>query len=97
MNSIRCTVVLALAVAALAIPSLVQADDAPPKPLTPMEARKKVGEQILVEMEVKTAKDRLEKRGEIYLDAELDFRSEKNFCHGHQSRRGRPISEFRSA
>ena len=31
-------------------------------------------------MEVKTAKDRLEKRGEIYLDAEEDFKDEKNFA-----------------
>lgn len=56
------------------------ADNPPAKPLTPVEARKKVGEQILLEMTVKTAKDRLEKRGEIYLDAELDFRDEKNFA-----------------
>jgi hypothetical protein len=58
----------------------VLADDAPTKPLTPVEARKKVGERILVEMPVRAAKDRLEKRGEIYLDAELDFRDEKNFA-----------------
>ena len=50
------------------------------KPLTPVQARKKVGEAIVVEMTVGTAKDRLEKRGEIYLDAELDFRDEKNFA-----------------
>jgi hypothetical protein len=50
------------------------------KPLTPVEARKKVGEKIVVEMTVKTAKDRLEKRGEIYLDAEQDFMDEKNFA-----------------
>ena len=29
---------------------------------------------------MKTTKDRLEKRGEIYLDAEEDFKSEKNFA-----------------
>jgi hypothetical protein len=50
------------------------------KPLTPVEARKKVGEKITVEMTVQAAKDRLEKRGEIYLDAETDFRDEKNFA-----------------
>jgi hypothetical protein len=50
------------------------------QPLSPAEARKKVGQNITVEMIVKTAKDRLEKRGEIYLDAELDFRDEKNFA-----------------
>lgn len=31
-------------------------------------------------MTVRTTKDRLEKRGEIYLDAELDFKDEKNFA-----------------
>jgi hypothetical protein len=50
------------------------------KPLPPVEARKKVGEKITVEMTVKAAKDRLEVRGEIYLDAEIDFRDEKNFA-----------------
>jgi len=43
------------------------------KPLTPIEARKKVGETIIVEMTVRAAKDRLEKRGEIYLDASPVF------------------------
>lgn len=50
------------------------------KPLGPVEARKQVGKEITVKMEVKTAKDRLEKRGEIYLDAEEDFKDEKNFA-----------------
>jgi hypothetical protein len=50
------------------------------KPLTPVEARKKVGEKITVEMTVQAAKNRLEKRGEIYLDSEKDFRDEKNFA-----------------
>jgi DNA/RNA endonuclease YhcR with UshA esterase domain len=50
------------------------------KPYVPVDARKKVGESITVEMTVKTAKDRLEKRGEIYLDCEDDFRDEKNFA-----------------
>jgi lysophospholipase L1-like esterase len=53
---------------------------AEPKPLGPVEARKKVGEKITVEMTVKTAKDRLEKRGEIYLDSQEDFKDEKNFA-----------------
>jgi hypothetical protein len=47
------------------------------KPLTPVEALKKVGEKI-GEMTVMSAKDRLEKRGVIYLDAETNFRDEKN-------------------
>jgi hypothetical protein len=50
------------------------------KPLTPVDARKKVGEKITVEMTVRAAKDRLERRGEIYLDAEMNFRDEKNFA-----------------
>ena len=50
------------------------------KPLTPVEARKKVGQKITVEMTVRSAKDRLEKRGDIYLDAELEFRDPKNFA-----------------
>jgi len=50
------------------------------KPLRPIEARKKVGEKITVEMTVQSAKDRLEKRGEIFLDSEIDFRDEKNFA-----------------
>lgn len=50
------------------------------KPLTPVEARKKVGESITVEMTVAVAKNRLEKRGEIYLDSEANFKDEKNFA-----------------
>jgi hypothetical protein len=50
------------------------------KPLTPVAARKKVGDMITVEMKVQAAKDRLEIRGEIYLDAETDFRDDKNFA-----------------
>jgi hypothetical protein len=50
------------------------------QPLSPTEARKQVGKSITVEMKVQAVKDRLDKRGEIYLDAELDFRDEKNFA-----------------
>ena len=50
------------------------------KPLTPVEARKKVGEKVTVEMEVKATKNALEKRGEIFLDSEENFRDEKNFA-----------------
>lgn len=66
-----------VAVASLAVVALT---DATPTPLTPAQARKKVGEPIVVELTVKSAKNRLEKRGEIYLDAEADFRDEKNFA-----------------
>ncbi len=69
--------VLALVVSGLVV---IQAAEGDTKPLTPVEARKKVGEKITVEMTVQAAKDRLEKRGEIYLDSETDFRGEKNFA-----------------
>jgi DNA/RNA endonuclease YhcR with UshA esterase domain len=51
-----------------------------PMPLPPVEARKEVGRKITVEMVVRAAKDRLEKRGEIYLDSEENFRDPKNFA-----------------
>lgn len=57
--------------------AIVAADD---KPLSPVEARTRVGETTTVEMTVRAAKDRLEKRGEIYLDSEPDFQSAKNFA-----------------
>jgi hypothetical protein len=63
---------------ALFVPWAVRA--AEDKPLTPVEARKKVGQRITVEMTVRAAKDRLAKRGEIYLDAEPDFRDARNFA-----------------
>jgi hypothetical protein len=52
----------------------------PEEPLSPAQARKRVGEGVTVEMTVRAAKDRLERRGEIYLDAEEDFRDKKNFA-----------------
>src|SRR5262245_6094415 len=58
--------------------SLVLAADE--KALGPIEARKKVGKEITVKMEVKAAKDRLEKHGEIYLDSEENFKDKKNFA-----------------
>jgi hypothetical protein len=55
----------------------VAADE--PKPITPAEAIKQVGKPtVLVEMTVKAAKDRLEKRGIIYLDSEDDFKHPDN-------------------
>jgi hypothetical protein len=50
-----------------------------PKPITAAEAVKSVGKpKVLVQLEVKKAKDRLEKRGIIYLDSEDDFKDPKN-------------------
>jgi len=48
--------------------------------LTPVEARKQIGKEITVELTVRATKDRLEKRKEIYLDSEDDFRDPKNFA-----------------
>ncbi len=50
------------------------------KPLTPAEAIEKVNENVTVLMVVKASKNRLEKRGEIYLDSEQDFRDENNLA-----------------
>jgi hypothetical protein len=72
----RCRFVAGLVVALCAGPVSGAGDN----PLTPAEARRKVGEMITVEMTVRAAKDRLEKRGEIYLDSETDFRDERNFA-----------------
>lgn len=66
-----------IALALIAATTLAAEDG---KPLTPAEARKQVGKTVTVKMEVKTTKDRLEKRGEIYLDAEEDFKDPKNFA-----------------
>jgi tRNA(Ser,Leu) C12 N-acetylase TAN1 len=41
---------------------------------------KGLGKKVTVVMTVQAAKDRLEKRVEIYLDSEEDFKSEKNFA-----------------
>lgn len=60
----------------LLIAAMARADEA--KPLTPGEAIKKVDEKVTVQMKVRAAKDRLEKRGEVYLDSEEDFKDAKN-------------------
>jgi hypothetical protein len=70
----RSAVVLTLTLTGLVV--LAAAEDT--KPLTPAEAIRKVNEQVTVQMVVKAAKNRLEKRGEIYLDSEGDFRDKKN-------------------
>jgi hypothetical protein len=48
-------------------------------PITAAEAVKSVGKpEVLVQMEVRKAKDRLAKRGIIYLDSEDDFKHPNN-------------------
>lgn len=46
--------------------------------IAPEDARQHVGKEVRVDMVVKASKDRLEKRGEIYLDSTDDFRDPKN-------------------
>ena len=67
-----------LVIGLFSLPSFAAEDKE--KPLAPVEARKQIGKEITIEMEVKAAKNRLEQRGEIYLDSEEDFRNEKNFA-----------------
>lgn len=58
---------------------IIAADDSP-KWLTAGEARKLVDKDVHAEVTIQTAKNRLEKRGEIYLDTEPDFRDDKNLA-----------------
>jgi hypothetical protein len=69
--------ILSLVALVLFVGGLVQADE-DAKPLTPVEAIKKVNEKVTVKMRVNATKNRLEKRGEIYLDSEENFKDEKN-------------------
>jgi DNA/RNA endonuclease YhcR with UshA esterase domain len=62
----------------LALPVVVAAKEE--KPLTPAEAIKMVNKEVTVEMVVRSSKNALEKRHEIYLDSEEDFRDEKNLA-----------------
>jgi hypothetical protein len=57
----------------------LRAADEGTKPIAAAEAVKSAGKpKVLVQMEVKKAKDRLEKRGIIYLDSEDDFKDPNN-------------------
>ena len=66
-----------VAAVCLAGPFVAAADD---KPLTPAEAIKQVNKQVTVEMLVRSSKNALAKRHEIYLDSEENFRDEKNLA-----------------
>ena len=70
---------LTVTVALLAVHPFL-ADDPAEKPLSPTEARKRVGETITLQMFVKASKNRLEKHREIYLDSETDYKDEKNMA-----------------
>lgn len=76
---LRLTVFLVGVFALLPVLSKMQAEETE-KPITAVEARKKVNETVFVEVTLKTTKNRLEKRGEIYLDSELDFKDPNNFA-----------------
>src|SRR5262245_18802637 len=67
-------------VALLTTHLVVLAYDPAEKPLSPTEARKRVGEKITLHMFVKASKNRLERHKEIYLDSELDYKDEKNMA-----------------
>jgi hypothetical protein len=54
----------------------------PGTPLTPVEARKKVGQAVTVEMTVRAAKDRLKKRGEVYCCCRCLRRLGRPLCQG---------------
>jgi hypothetical protein len=67
--------IIACAVIVVATATVMATED---KPLSPVDAIKKVNEKVTVEMVVKASKNRVEKRGEIYLDSEEDFHDPKN-------------------
>ena len=50
------------------------------KPLTPAEAIKMVNKEVTLEMRVRSSKNALAQRHEIYLDSEENFRDEKNLA-----------------
>jgi hypothetical protein len=68
-----------LLTALVVVPVVLRAADDDSKPISAAEAVKSVGKpKVYVEMAVKKAKDRLEKRGIVYLDSEDDFKDPKN-------------------
>lgn len=66
-------------VALAALQATLLADDKE-KPITPIQALEKVDQEVFVELKIVTTKDRLEKRGEIYLDSQADFRDRNNLA-----------------
>jgi DNA/RNA endonuclease YhcR with UshA esterase domain len=62
----------------LAIPAVEAARE--DKVFTPAEAIKMVDKEVTVQMVVRSSKNALAKRHEIYLDSEEDFRDEKNLA-----------------
>jgi hypothetical protein len=57
----------------------LRAADEGTRPITAAEAVRSIGKpKVFVQMEVRKAKDRLQKRGIIYLDSEDDFKHPNN-------------------
>lgn len=73
-------ILLVMGIPFVTAPFALAAESEASKPLDTVAARGKVGEKVKVQVRIRAAKDRLEKRGEIYLDSELDFRDPKNFA-----------------
>jgi hypothetical protein len=69
-----------LVLSALLAAAVLQANEEEARPLSPAEAIKQVGKKVTVQFKVRAAKDRLRKRGEIYLDSEKDFKDAKNLA-----------------
>lgn len=64
------------------------------KSLTPAEAIKQIGQpNITVVFEVKTSKERLAKRGIVFLDSESDFKSPSNLCVALSAEAARQLKE----
>lgn len=64
------------------------------KSLTPAQAIKQIGQpDITVEFEVKASKERLAKRGIVFLDSESDFKSPDNLCVALSAEAARQLKE----
>ncbi len=64
------------------------------KPISPAEAIKQIGKScIVVEMTVKKAKERFEKRGILFLDSEDDFKDPNNLGVALSAEVGRKLKE----
>ncbi|MFT3879575.1 MAG: hypothetical protein QM703_07940 [Gemmatales bacterium] len=64
------------------------------KPVSPAEAIKQIGKpRIVVEMTVKKAKERFEKRGILFLDSEEDFKDPNNLGVALSAEVGQKLKE----
>jgi hypothetical protein len=64
------------------------------KPVSPAEAIKQIGKpRVIVEMTVKKAKERFEKRGILFLDSEEDFKDPNNLGVALSAEVGQKLKE----